>query len=425
MFPPRSVQAMALMGQCEATMGARDERQRFAIDGRIIAADDPALQPALARAYDSPSRPRCLCVAGGVEMYVAHHGEFVIKRMPDSGVRHHPACPSFEPEPAESGLGELLGDAVIEAEPGRVEVRVGFAWERVAARQRRPGAAQPSTDAARPQRRLSLRALMHLLFERAGFNRWSPAMLGKRNQAVLHKYLMQAADGVIVKGVNLGERLYVPEPFSEAKKTELSQRRRAKLSVLHPHDGHWPMALVIGEFKACEFAEPESRVWIRHMPDAPLLVSNDHWRRIQRVYGPILEARDADIAVGVRLLIVALIRARREQTYEVDAASLMLASEQWIPLEGVQELPLVDALVMQRRRFVKPLPYDARNVAAFANATLLDVGRVPQPLHLISPYWPPAERAAKERAIAVCGEGAWVWRTEEPMPALPGAAKVD
>ena len=47
---------------------------------------------------------------------------------------------------------------------------------------------------------MSLHALMHFLFERAGFNRWSPAMEGKRNQGVLHKYLMNAAEDVMVKG---------------------------------------------------------------------------------------------------------------------------------------------------------------------------------------------------------------------------------
>ena len=33
----------------------------------------------------------------------------------------------------------------------------------------------------------------------------------------------------------------------------------------------------------------------------------------------------------------------------------MLTSEEWIPLEGVHEAPLVRALVAQGRRFVKPL----------------------------------------------------------------------
>lgn len=384
-----------------------------------MAADDSGLQEALSRAYQSPGRPRCLCVPGGVEMYVARHDRFVIRRMPDTGHRHHPGCPSFEPEAGESGLGELLGQAVIEVEPGRVELRVGFAWERRTGQSVARGTPQEATEVAQPRRRMSLRALMHFLFERAGFNRWSPAMEGKRSQGVLHKYLMEAAGEVLVQGAALGERLYVPEAFSEQRKAEAAQRRRARLAILHPHDGRWPLALVLGEFKTCEDTALGSRIWIRHMPDAPLLVSRSVWARAERVHAPLFEARDADTGLGVRIVMAALIRARREQTYEVESLSLMLASEQWIPVEGVHELPLVQALVAQGRRFVKPLRYDARSAAGFANALLLDAGPAVVPVHLLSPFMTPAERHAKEQAIAAVGGGAWVWRTEEVMPPLP------
>jgi hypothetical protein len=147
--------------------------QRFAIGGRVVDADDPQLQDLLAQAYEAPGRPRCLCVAGGVEMYVAFHRHFQIKRMPETGDRHHPACPSYEPGPAMSGLGELVGEAVVQLDPARVELHVDFPWARVPGR---PGVsrepAEPS-EVGRTRRRMSLRALMHFLFERAGFNRWS------------------------------------------------------------------------------------------------------------------------------------------------------------------------------------------------------------------------------------------------------------
>ena len=49
-------------------------------------------------------------------------------------------------------------------------------------------------------------------------------------------------------------------------------------------------------------------------------------------------------------MMAALIRARREQTYEVESLSLMLTSEHWIPVEGVHELPLIQVLVAQQRK---------------------------------------------------------------------------
>ena len=246
-------------------------------------------------------------------------------------------------------------------------------------------------------------------------------MQGKRNQGVLHKYLLEAAEDVSVKGVELRERLYVPEPFNEAIKSDLAQRRREKLAVLQPRGRHSPLAVLTGELKASEATGLGRRIWIRHMPDAPLRIKSKTWERIERVFAPLFEAGDADTGFKVRLMMVALVGSRREHTYEIEAASLMLTSEHWIPIEGIHELPLVHALVEQRRRFVKPLRYDAKSAAAFANAFLLDTGTAAVPLHVVSAFMTPQERLAKEHAIAAIGSGAWMWVTDDRMPALPKA----
>jgi hypothetical protein len=93
----------------------------------------------------------------------------------------------------------------------------------------------------------------------------------------------------------------------------------------------------------------------------------------------------------------------------------MLTSEQWIPVEGAFELPLVQ----QQRRFVKPLRYDARSAAGFANALLLDVGAEPVPLHVLSAFMAPKDQAAKSHALKAAGDKAWMWNTGEPIPAFP------
>ncbi|AEF88759.1 protein of unknown function DUF1173 [Delftia sp. Cs1-4] len=394
------------------------EIQRFNVVGSVLAADDPRLQDALALAYESTERPRCLCMPGGIEMYVARHRQLVLKRMPGSGLRHHPGCPSYEPDAQQSGLGELMGEAVLEPNPGCFELRVNFPWTRVAGRAVPRGEPLEPAEVAVARRRMSLRALMHFLFQSAGFNRWSPAMEGKRNQGVLHKYLLEAAESMTVRGIALSERLYVPEPFSETGREEAARRRRDKLSVLHPRDGQSPLAIALGEFKGCDATALGCRILIKHAPDAPLLVAHRTWERIQRAFGPLIEARHADTGHRVRLVIAALIRARREHTYEIDAASMMLTSEHWIPIEGLHELGLVHALVEQHRRFVKPLRYDARTAAGFPNALLLDAGGQPVPLHVLSAFMSVKDRAMKEKAVLAAG-GAWTWRPDEPMPQLP------
>ena len=395
------------------------ELQRFAIRGRVWQAQEAGFQGALSAIYGTPERPRCLCMPGGVEMYVAQLREFVVKRMPNTGDRHQPRCPSFEPEAAQSGFGALSSSAVFELGTGRTELRVDFPWTRRPGHGRSPPSPTVPGHVESTARRMSLRALMHLLFDRAGFNRWTPAMAGRRGWGAIRKYVLEAAEQIDVAGGPMTDRLFVPEVFDEGAKAEAARRRREKLAILKPHDGATPLALVIGEFKAVEAVEEGRRVWIRHMPDAPLLVEDRLWQRLTRRYAPLFEARDADTGLRVRLVMAALIRARREFTYEIDAASLMMTSETWIPVEGVHELPLIDALVTQGRRFLKPLRYDAPGAEAFANALLLDVGHEARPLHLLSPYMDERARALKQRAIRGASPDPWVWETDRPFPPLP------
>lgn len=405
------------------------EVARYCIRGRTVAAADPVLQDALALVYQTPERPRCMCVAGGVEMYVARVGAYVLKRMPGTGGEHAPGCQSFEPDASLSGLGELLGDAIVEQGAERVEIRTDFPLARAALRATGASAVRGSAGStpaavAVPRRQLSLRAVLHLLYHRAGLNRWYPAMQGKRSQAVIRKYLELAAQDVVLKGHVLASRLYVPGPFRVADKEDIAVRRRQRLSMLmaHDDDGSCAMALLIGQFNGAEPTPYGHRLLVKHMPDAPLYMDDKAWARTWRAYGPVLQALDADVEHQPMALMAALVYVRREHLYQVDALTMMLVTDQWIPLEGLHELALVERLQQQGRAFLKPLRFDARNPAAFANALLLDAEGGPCALHVVSPFLDPKERAAKEKAVKTLGQGAWVWRTDEVMPVLPGRA---
>ena len=406
----------------------RLEATRYFIKGRTYRTypeADPGLQDALAQVYGSPERPRCLCVPGGIEMYIARHAEYIVKRMPDTGSLHHPTCPSFEPEPGMSGLGELLGEAIIERSPDQVEVRTDFAMSRL------PGKAVPRGEAVidpaevhAPRKSMSLRALLHFLFERAGFNRWYPAMEGRRNQGVLHKYLSEAARGVMVKGASLDERLYVPEPFRVELKDEIGERRRKKLALLlSPEDaGRYRMAIIVGEYNGSEPTAFGRRIVVKHMPEVPLYIETKAWEHVERSYAAVLQARYADVPKKPRVMMAALVYAKREYVYQVDTVSMMLTTDQWIPLDGLYELPLIDALQREQRSFMKPLKYDARSAATFPNVLLLDCEGGPIPLHAVSAFGDTKEKALKVRALAL-SQPHWVWNTETELPQLPARGR--
>jgi hypothetical protein len=398
------------------------EQTRYFIRGRTFESADPALQAALARVYETSERPRCMCVSGGVEMYIAKHAEFVVKRMPGTGNVHHATCQSFEPEPGISGLGELFGEAIVEHAPDQVEIRTDFPLARVAGRPlpRGEAATDPAVVKA-PRRRMSLRAVLHFLYDRARFNRWYPGMAGKRSQGVIRHYLLKAAEGVLLKGDTLDKRLYVPEPWRLERREEISERRRSKLMMLmSPEaDVQFKMAIVIGQLVEVENTAYGRRLTIKHMPDVPLYIDNKAWERAERAYATILQAVDADVARKPRVLLAALIYAKREHLYQVDTLSLMLVTDQWVPIEGLHELDLIEELQRQNRAFYKPLKADAKSAAGFPNVLLLDAVGGPAHLHVLSAFMEPKERAIKVKTIEALGKGAWAWETDQAMPALP------
>jgi hypothetical protein len=96
------------------------------------------------------------------------------------------------------------------------------------------------------------------------------------------------------------------------------------------------MALVVGEFKAVAPAVDGFKLWIRHMPDAPLLADLRTWPRIARRFAPLFDALDADGGFRPRLIVASLICAPREGVCAIDSASAegMAAFDHWTRRRG-------------------------------------------------------------------------------------------
>jgi len=103
----------------------------------------------------------------------------------------------------------------------------------------------------------------------------------------------------------------------------------------------------------------------------------------------------------------------------------MLAST-WIPLDQAYEHLLIDELVRQERRFLKPLRFESKRGPAFPNAVLLDSGDAETPLDILTPFMSDRDRAMKQHAIANRSVGGWVWdmQAQQELPPLPRAATV-
>ena len=78
--------------------------------------------------------------------------------------------------------------------------------------------------------KLSLRGLLHYLWDQAELTRWHPGFAGKRSWGAVRKHLLLAAENKIARGDSLRSRLFIPEVFSVEHRDAINARRMAQWS---------------------------------------------------------------------------------------------------------------------------------------------------------------------------------------------------
>jgi hypothetical protein len=124
-----------------------------------------------------------MCLVEGVEMYVARlmssHGGYIVKRMPDTGSYHAPDCPSYEPPAEFSGLGQVLGSAITEdPTTGETTLKLDFPLIKMPGRSQMPPSGSDRDSVASDGIKLTLRGLLHFLWDEAELTRWHPGFAG-------------------------------------------------------------------------------------------------------------------------------------------------------------------------------------------------------------------------------------------------------
>jgi len=396
--------------------------RRFEIAGAVLSEDDPALSAAIGAAYRGRIRPLCLCREPGVPMYVAAMGDqHVIKRMPLSGGQHDPACDSYEPPVDLSGLGPLMGSAIrLDPDSGMAALRLEFSLTRTGSRAAPTLAVSESTSVKSEARRLSLRALLHLLWNEAGLTKWTSAWAGKRHWWNIRYHLIEAAKTMLVKGAALGEVLLIPEPFRAENKDAIEQRRAAALSVIQPQKtGPRKLMVLVGEVKEFQAARGSHRLVVKHMPGFPLLLDDRAWPRVQARFEAELALWAANDAS--HLIVIATFGLNSAGLAIVEEIALMVVAENWIPYESAQELRLVEALAKVREQSIKGLRYASPSDQPIAAALLMQHRPRPLALFVVPASADDAYDSALAEMIAARPEmDSWIWHTGQgEMPALP------
>jgi len=396
--------------------------RRFRIGGEIYADDGPAFHVALADDYARKKRPLCLCCPEGVAMYIARFGDrHILKRMPGTGPQHDVDCDSYEPPSGLSGLAAVEGQAIVEnIEDGTTALKLGFSLSKVAGRV--APAAGESTEASEARAegaRLSLKAMLHFLWDRAGFNRWRPAMAGRRNWAVLRKFLLEAAEASTAKGKPLAHSLYIPEMF-DAKREDAIARRRAELlsRAIQSNGNRRSLAILIGEVKGIAPSRIGARLVVKHAPRFPFMLAEDVERRLKKTFANELALWDAN--AESHLVAVATFGIGPAGIATVEAIALMAVNENWIPVDTGYEAILVERLTKTGAGFVKSLRYNLPPGQPMASLVLTRAGGESTALYLIPDN---ADSAYREKLAELIGESsmpAWVWEIAKgPMPDFP------
>jgi Protein of unknown function (DUF1173) len=399
-------------------------RSAYLVGGRRLDAGSVEFAEAIAAAHARHQRPRCLCLADGVQMYVARlagtNEGFIVKRMPGTGSRHAPDCPSYESPPEVSGLGQVLGSAITDdPATGETTLKLDFALSKIAGRSTMPAAGGDSDSVASSGTKLSLRGLLHYFWDQAELTRWQPGFAGKRTWGTVRRHLLQAAENKIARGESLSARLYVPEVFAVEQRDALNARRMARWSQAITAPGKpQRLMLLIAEVKEIVPARYGFKAVVKHVPDQAFALDEQLYRRLGRRFESALALWGS--AEDIHMVMIATFSVAAAGVPTIAELSLMPVTRQRLPVEDAFEKQLVEKLVGDGRSFIKGLRYNLGAASALACATLTDCEGSAPLLFIV-----PAGVEDDGRYLQVSDPSApvWLWHpVAETMPPIPREA---
>lgn len=386
----------------------------FEIDHQLVGdVHTPESQKLLGKAKSQHLRPLCLCQRPGVPMYIAAAGdELIIKRMPGTAATHHHRCRSWLPPDELSGYGAVAEQSIVDNPvDGTTALRLGFSLSKSGNRAAPEPSDTPSDTVEASGNKLSLRAVLHYLWDEAELTTWHPGFIGHRPWAVVYRRLLAAVDGKLVRKNPLGAALYVPEPFSATRKTEIEQRRIKAWAPARRQPGKATKLLIgVGEVKAIEGASHGFKMQIRHLPGHPWFLEEDLHRKLSKRFADELEHWQMADDGEVKLVAIATFSVSRAGYATVEQMSLMTTDRNWLPFSGDADRTLLATAVEAGRSIRKVLAY---NGSKNAMASLIFTDTTPAVAAFVNRSVVDGEEGS------IAGLPVWNWRTVEDMPPLP------
>ena len=394
---------------------------RYSISGTEYVSNGLNFQAALEAAYKSRVRPICLCAEPGLPMYIAHlETTYVIKRMPDSGASHGPGCESYEAPPGLSGRGEVDGQAIEHDDEGTVNLKLAFSL-----RHNNPAEIEnestSKTTAKTSGTRLTLRGLLHYLWDESKLSHWKPEMQGKRSWFAVRSALVEAIESKETKSASLKDILYIPEVFDEAKRNDIASRRIRSLSpIMGTGRSGKKLMLLVGELDRISPATFGFALKIKHLPDFPLVMGAGLNKNFEKVFQSTKNLWE--YIPNSHLIVIATFVIDDKGIPTVEEMCVMLTTPEWLPVDNIIEQQLIGALVTEKRSFQKQLRYNLPPDKPIATAVLTDCDNAPLAMYIdvddLVGRW--ASTVAVNEVVKSNSVQTWMWVPREgTQPDLP------
>jgi hypothetical protein len=314
-------------------------------------------------------------------------------------------------------MGQVRGSAILDDEvSGETALKLGFPLSRGSARLAPAALTNDKPTVKSSGQKLSMRGLLHVLWDRAELTHWHPKMAGKRSWFVVRRALLEAAASCRAKQEALPHVLFVPESFKLEEKEDIRARRRAALERVYRSRDE--MMVVVGEIKEIVSAHGAERIVLRHVGDMPFVMDPDMARRFHKRFAGELalwQAQHGAKAEQDHLVIAGSFARRREGTFDLIEVALMPVSAEWLPYETSDERYLIAKAVAEKRRFVKGLRVNLDVDTPIASLVLKDTGEEACAVHIHDRDNEVAEPL--EALLAGQGVAHRFWKEGEPLPA--------
>lgn len=375
--------------------------------------------------------PRCECNDKLPPMYIAHRTRYYLARNPGTGTLHSPECPSFEMEKEDSGRITYESDVIKPKNDGTLSLKIlaPLAHKIV---DRSPKEAN-DIDAMVPPRpksptakreAMSLTGLLALMWEEAELNRWHPGFHKRRIWAVARTRLLDVAQRLNTKRINVADVLYIPEHFNESQKDAIDARRKdAFKRIMTKTSTVTKYMMVVGGIRKISVQEKSVAITLRHQSESVKYWGSQHvLKKLNN--GPALEILGN--INDPRLIYTLMIVSRDiDEVLHIQDIGFLVTDIHMIPTYCEQDRLMTEKLVMEGHKFIKTMRYDGSRDSVFPDYLLVDNPNAILPMAIFRTF--ASETAieqrhqSKERWKEKYGKY-WIWDMEkqgESVPDLP------